>query len=327
MGEHKVRPYTMIFSLTRQIKQKAFELGFDLVGVAPAHLPSDDLSFFDQWINRGFAGTMDYLKKGRDKRADPSLILEGVQSIICCAVNYYRGHPKSTECREKGNGWISCYAWGEDYHQILLEKLKELEKFIRTNAPEARMKSYVDTGPLLERSLAAEAGLGWIGKNTCLINTHMGSYFFIGEILTDLQLDYDKPTADHCGTCTRCLEACPTQALKPYEMDATRCISYLTIEFRGEIDPKLAHKMGNHLVGCDICQDVCPWNRHPPLSLDDRFDPRPDNFHPNLKPLTSLSPEDFKNRFHESAVRRIKWKNFLRNLDIVQKNEKDQKIC
>lgn len=311
--------------LTRRIKDKAHQLGFDLVGVAPADVPPDHLAFFDRWINHGYAGTMDYLKKGREKRGDPSKILEGVRSIITCGLNYHRGYPKSVECHEEGRGqcpkgWISCYAWGDDYHDMILKKLEELEKFIKSEAPQARMKSYGDTGPVLERTIAAEAGLGWIGKNSCLINTHVGSYFFLGEILTDLQLVYDKPTADHCGTCTRCLEACPTQALKPYEMDATRCISYLTIEFRGDINPELAQKMGNHLVGCDICQDVCPWNRHPPLSREPSFEPRSENHHPDIKPLLDLTEEDFKKRFSRSAIRRIKWKNFLRNVRIALQN-------
>ena len=184
------------------------------------------------------------------------------------------------------------------------------------------MKSYVDTGPILERSYAATAGLGWIGKNTSLLNSKIGSFFFIGEILTDLDLEFDRPVADHCGKCTRCLDACPTQALKPYEMDATRCISYLTIEHRGEVDPGLEAKMGHHLVGCDICQDVCPWNQDIPQSCEEAFDPWPGHFNPPLESVASLTPEEFTEKFRGSAIKRVKWEGLQRNAERIQHRQR-----
>ncbi len=300
-------------TLTQNIKNQAKELGFELVGIAPAD-PHAHLSFFDQWLAKGYAGTMNYLERGGDKRADPKRILEGAKTLICCGLNYYRGQPKSLENVDPERGWISRYAWGDDYHDIFLEKLKLLENFIRKEKPDVQMKSYVDTGPILERSYAESAGLGWIGKNTLLLNQNIGSYFFLGEIITNLPLEVDAPTNDHCGTCTRCIDACPTQALTPYELDATKCISYLTIEHRGAIKEEFRDKIGHHLVGCDICQEVCPWNRDPPIATEKRFDPRPGNFNPLLKELSSLSPEEFSNRFRKSPIKRVKWEGLQRNI-------------
>lgn len=297
-------------NLAQKIKQEALRIGFDLVGVASA-FPHSDFNFFNQWVNKGYQGGMEYLARGREKRGDPQKILPGAKSFICCGLNYFHGFSE---------GGISNYAWGDDYHGVILEKLGVLEKFILEKAPKARMKSYVDTGAILERSYAASAGLGWIGKNTCLINQKVGSFFFVGEILTDLELEYDRPVADHCGTCTRCLDACPTQALTPYELNATRCISYLTIEHRGEIAPELADKMGNHLVGCDICQDVCPWNKKIPLSEEPSFAPRPENIHPSLESLQNLAPVEFSTRFKSSPIKRVKWEGLKRNVEIAVKN-------
>lgn len=305
--------------LTEKIKQQASSLGFDLIGIAPAD-PHAHLSFYDQWLAKGYAGTMGYLERGRDKRSNPQWVLEGAQTLICCGLNYYRGQPKSTEHSDPERGWIARYAWGEDYHEVFLEKLKKLEEFIRTEEPNAKLKSYVDTGPILERSYAASAGLGWVGKNSCLISKEIGSFFFIGEILTDLPLIPDEATFDHCGSCTRCLDACPTQALTSYELDATKCISYLMIEHRGEIKEELRDKIGHHLVGCDICQEVCPWNREPPISQEKSFDPRPGNFHPSLETLEKLTPEEFSSRFRGSAVKRVKWEGLQRNVELIRKN-------
>lgn len=305
-------------SLTQLIKNKATELGFDLIGFTPAQTHKD-ISLFNSWLAKGYGASMEWLKRGEEKRGNPELVLPNVKSIICCGVNYYRGHPKSIDSVEVGKGWISNYAWGEDYHDVVLEKLKHLEDFIRLQYPSAQMKSYVDTGPILERSYASSAGLGWIGKNTLLINQKIGSYFFIGEILIDVELEYDDETPDHCGKCNKCMEACPTQALTPYELDANKCISYLTIEHRGAIKEELAEKMGHHLVGCDICQDVCPWNRRPPVSKESKFDPRAGNFHPILSELESLTPSDFSMRFKGSPIKRLKYEGLKRNLENIRK--------
>lgn len=300
--------------LTQNIKNQAIKTGFDLVGVVSAK-PHKDISFFDKWLGKGYAGSMEYLYRGRDRRADPELVLKGAQTIICCGLNYFRGKPKSINCAEEGRGWVSNYAWGEDYHHVVMDKLKMLEEYIKIQKPSARLKSYVDTGPVLERSYGQSAGVGWIGKNTLLINQKIGSFFFLGEILTDLPLIPDSPSHDHCGTCTRCLDACPTQALKPYELDANRCISYLTIEHHGEISSDLKEKMGHHFVGCDICQDVCPWNRRPPLSNEESFDPKAGNFYPELASLVALSDDAFNVRFKKSPIKRMKLKGFRRNVD------------
>lgn len=303
-------------NLTTEIKNKAREIGFDLVGIAYAK-PSERLNFFREWISKGYAGTMGWLVRSFEKRSDPRKVLDGAKTVICCGLKYYRGHPFSINCQEKGRGWISSYCWGDDYHYVLSEKLKLLEDFIRERVSSASLKSYVDTGPVLEKDYANRAGLGWIGKNTCLINKKEGSLFFIGEIITDLDLVCDSSVPDHCGKCTKCIEACPTKALKPYEMDAGRCISYLTIEHRGEIDPSLRKKMGRNIVGCDICQDVCPWNQKLSLSKEETFDPHPGNFHPCLESLSGLSQKEFSKRFKGSSVKRVKWEGLIRNVGIA----------
>lgn len=309
-------------SITERIKSQARKLGFDLVGISAAE-PHADIHFFDMWLQNGYAGTMEYLSRRRNDRADPKHLLENVKSIICCGLNYNGGQTKSQELEAAGRGWISRYAWGEDYHEVVLAKLKELEQFILAEIDStAQLKSYVDTGPILERSYAASAGLGWIGKNTMLIDRKIGSYFFIGEILTSLELVPDTPKADHCGECRFCLDACPTEALTPYELDATRCISYLTIENRGDIAHDLQDKMGHHLVGCDICQEVCPWNQGAPLSKESDFQPQEGLFQPELSSLEKLSEEEYRQRFRHSAINRVKWAGMQRNVSIAKSNER-----
>lgn len=307
--------------ITAQIKAAGKKIGFELVGIAPAG-PHDHLGFFRQWLEKGFAGTMEYLARRREDRADPRRLLPGAQSIICCGLHYYHGEPSSKEAAQAGHGWISRYAWGDDYHDVVLEKLGVLEDFIRGEiAAEAQLKSYVDTGPILERSYAASAGLGWIGKNTMLINRKVGSYFFLGEILTDLKLIPDTPEPDYCGHCTRCLDACPTAALNPYELDANKCISYLTIEHRGPIAETMQGKMGRHVVGCDICQEVCPWNQEIPLSGEENFRPRPGLFNPDLATLSELDETKFRELFKKSAIRRVKPAGLKRNVHIARQND------
>lgn len=296
---------------TTRIKEKAHELGFELVGIAPA-LPPPDYDYFRWWLDQGYAGTMEYLKRGSERRGDPALILPGVQSVICCGINYYTGDSPSGNLPSP----IALYAWGKDYHEVVLEKLALLEEFIQAEVDAtAQTKCYVDTGAILERSYAAQAGLGWVGKNTCLINNGLGSYFFLGEILTTLKLNYDHPTFDQCGTCTKCLDACPTGALvEEYQMDARRCISYLTIEYRGEFTEEQKKMVGNHVYGCDICQEVCPYNQRIPTT------PLPD-FQPTnpLLPLTqevwnSLDEVSFKRYTQDTAMERIRLSQWKRNI-------------
>jgi epoxyqueuosine reductase len=265
--------------LASTIKQHALEAGFDLVGIAP---PSalKDLEFLPQWVKKGFGGEMRYLADPR--REDPRRILASVNSIICVGLIYNTPHPYSihiigptkgglvqqsrgTPSKDvRSRAWISRYAWGKDYHDVIRSKLEQLRVAIEKLTPNVETRVYVDTGPIVERAFARLTGMGWMGKNTCLINEQKGSWFFLGVILTNLELELDLPAPDRCGSCTRCLEACPTGALiEPYVMDASRCISYLTIELKGAIPQEFRKAIGGNVVGCDICQDVCPWNNRP----------------------------------------------------------------
>ena len=265
------------------VKQKAIEAGFDMVGIAPLAVWKD-LDFARKWVEQGYGGEMHYLQN--PKRHDPRQVLPSAQSVVCVGLIYNAPFPYSTEVSkhrvsastyptrqqppesEQGSqeaaarGWISRYAWGQDYHEVLRTKLEGLRKSIEAISQEVETRVYVDTGPVVERAFARHSGIGWMGKNTCLINQNKGSWFFLGVLLTNLPLDPDLPAPDHCGSCTRCLDACPTGALvKPYVMDASRCIAYFTIELKGPIPEQHRPAIGANLFGCDICQDVCPWNR------------------------------------------------------------------
>ncbi|MGH9805197.1 MAG: tRNA epoxyqueuosine(34) reductase QueG, partial [Candidatus Acidiferrales bacterium] len=248
--------------------------GFDKVGIAPAAgLP--ELARFPEWLARGHAGEMDYLSDPR--RRDSRAVMPGARSVICCALGYDTAHPRSTEVpRDPERGWLSRYAWGDDYHEIVREKLEALRATLAERAgPGFDSRAYVDTGPVLERAFASHAGLGWQGKNTCLLDAELGSFFFIGVLITNLDLASDPPLPDGCGSCTLCIEACPTGAIvEPYLLDARRCISYLTIELRSAIPEELRGPMGRHVFGCDICQDVCPYNQRGWVSEAAGFQPR-----------------------------------------------------
>ena len=300
------------------------------------------------WLKRGYAGEMNYLFDPR--REDPRGAMPGVQSVIVCLLNYNTDHPLSLDAKPRGQehdprGWISRYAWGDDYHDVLKERLQALVVLLRERFPEPfEARAYVDTGPVQERVVAKYAGLGWLGKNTLLLNQALGSYFFLGVILTTLDLEPalgegETPPPDLCGSCRRCLEACPTQAfVEPYVMDARKCISYLTIELRGSIPKELREPMGNHVFGCDICQDVCPWNRRAPASPLVEFQPRAlprhrekaseaasqaeedSLFIPGLDWLLTLSQEDFRRVFRGSPLKRAKWRGLLRNACIAAGN-------
>src|SRR5256885_5610935 len=280
-------PMPTLASVSAQVKQLATECGFDAAGIAGVRAEDfPELAYFEQWIERGHAGEMEYLKKrdeqGRLKRAALEHAAPWAKSVIVCAVNYNSPHPYSTEFSNSDSGWISRYAWSDaDYHDTVLARLRNLEsrivEAVRDEAPEFRSWCYVDTGPLVERVYAKYAGIGWIGKNTCIINQHLGSWLFLGVILTSLELEPDLPAVDRCGTCTRCIDACPTDALiAPYQLDARRCIAYLTIEKRGTIPEALREGMGRHVFGCDICQDVCPWNRESPRVSAEQLHIRPE---------------------------------------------------
>ena len=315
--------------IERIVKQSASEAGFDLAGIAPARLrDSRELRFFSDWIAGGKAGEMAYLEsrnsQGRLKRAALEHVAPWARSVVVCALNYNTAHPYSTECRDRERGWISRYAWGNaDYHEAVMQRLRRVEARLREEAddPALETRCYVDTGPVVERVFAAYAGVGWIAKNTCLINQKLGSWLFLGVILTSLELTPDLPAADRCGSCTRCLDACPTNAfIAPRGLDATRCISYLTIEKRGAIPEELRPGMGNHVFGCDICQDVCPWNRKAPVSSAIEFQPQRERFHPALAWLANLSEADFRAAFRGSPVRRAKRSGLRRNAVVAMGN-------
>ena len=336
---------------TRWICEQARDIGFDLCGVAPAHA-FPELAQYSTWVERGHAGEMNYLRD--ERRADPRLALDGARSVIVVALNYNSSQPYSTEQAgvrddDSPRGWISRYAWGDDYHEVLREKLNVLVARMHERWPEPfDARACVDTGPVVERVAAKYAGLGWLAKNTCLINEQLGSWLFLGVILTTLELEPslgpdEPPAADLCGNCTLCLDACPTQAFAaPYVLDARRCISYLTIELRGAIPEELRPAMGNAVIGCDICQDVCPWNRKSPVTKLAAFQPRTIELQgraksengkekmengatllaPELEWLASLSQEEFSRIFRGSAVKRAKWRGLVRNACVALGNSR-----
>ena len=324
-----------IHHLELVVKRAASEAGFDLAGIAPA-TDSPELNAFPEWIAAGHAGEMKYLESRDDegllKRASLSRVAPWARSVIVCAINYNTAHPYSTEFRDPNCGWISRYAWSrEDYHDAVLRRLKQVEATVHqaivATQPELITRSYVDTGPIVERVFARYAGVGWIGKNTCIINQKIGSWLFLGVILTSLELTPDLPAPDRCGTCTRCIDACPTDAiLAPYQLDSNRCISYLTIEKRGSIPEELREGLGRHVFGCDICQDVCPWNRKAPATRAEEFTPREGLVNPALDWLAELSAEEFRATFRDSAIRRTKHGGLLRNCLIAIGNSGNKKF-
>lgn len=310
-----------------QLKELAHACGFELAGIAAAN-PAEDFGRFENWRSSGLAGEMGYLTDRRgDLRSDPRNLLASAQTILCVGKLYHTPHPYTNEIQDAGCGWISRYAWGADYHDVMRRDLEQLVGGIReAHGQPFEWKICVDTAPLLERSYARLAGLGWIGKNTCLINQQQGSWFFLGELLLSIPLMPDMPPADRCGTCRRCIEACPTQAIVPtgddgWRLDARRCISYLTIEKRGDIPEDVGREMGNHLFGCDICQDVCPWNSRAASTQEPSF--VPSHFAPSLDRMAELSEEEFRSLFRRSPVWRTKYEGFLRNAAIAMGNGGD----
>ncbi len=328
-----------ISKITATIKRAAQEAGFDLCGIAPA-THARELEYFPEWIAAGYAGEMKYMEardeQGSLKRASLARVAPWTRSVVMCAINYNSAPAYSTQFQDKTRGWISRYAWGrEDYHDAVLRRLQSLDNRIKdaVNQPgneirEVVTRCYVDTGPLVERVYAKYAGVGWIGKNTCIINQQKGSWLFLGVILTSLELTPDLPAPDRCGTCTRCIEACPTDALlEPYRLDSNKCISYLTIEKRGEIPEEIHEGMGRHVFGCDICQDVCPWNRKAPVAAAPEFFPRPELVNPALDWLAEMSAEEFREVFRGSPVRRAKRSGMRRNAVIAMGNSSDPKFA
>jgi epoxyqueuosine reductase len=307
---------------TSAILSAARELGFSLAGVCPAIAPTG-LSRFHEWLAAGYAGEMRFLTERAEAYEHPQAVLEGVKSIVMLAMPYRTVEPRPIT---RGEGRVSRYAWGtRDYHDVIHERLKQLAAKVHELAPEASVRGVVDTAPLLEREFAQLAGLGWIGKNTLVLNKEYGSWFFLAALLTDLELESDAPhVTDHCGTCRACLDACPTDAfVSPGVLDAARCISYLTIELRGPIPRELRPGIGEWLFGCDVCQDVCPWNSKAPLASEPAFFPVSDSNPLSLIELFDLDDEAFRQRFRHTPLWRPKRRGLLRNAAIVLGNQRD----
>ncbi len=354
-----------IQAITKRVRQFALEAGFESCGVVPIRADSGEppeLGHFAEWIAAGRAGEMGYLEArneaGEFKRAALRNVAPWAKSVIVCAIDYNSDKPYSTEMRDPSRGWISRYAWfgnkqsgkAIDYHDAVLARLRRVEEQLQKHSAEfsgdaLQTRCYVDTGPIVERVFAKYAGIGWLAKNTCVINQQYGSWLFLGTILTSIELlaeeaqkVFANPPADRCGSCTRCIEACPTGALiAPYQMDARRCISYLTIEKRGEIPEEFRVQMGNNIFGCDICQDVCPWNGHAkpstgitgkppremPVTRAEEFQPREELLAPKLAEMAKLSREEFNRMFRGSPIKRAKYQGFRRNTAVAMGNSGD----
>ncbi len=313
--------------LTERVKGVARALGFDAVGVAPAE-PSARTRFLAEWLRRGYGGAMGFLARRAREREDPRRVLPGARSIVAAALVYEREPGPGADAP----GPIARYARGDDYHDVLLSRLRSLAGALAPLADRpVRARSYVDTGPVLERAHAARAGLGWIGKNTCLIHPELGSWLFLGTVLTDLELESDAPEPDHCGSCRACLDACPTDAFpEPYVLDATRCLSYTTIELSGAIPETLREAQGTRVFGCDVCQEVCPWNARPrrpalpdPLGLGARLAPRDAWRAPTLAWLLALDQDGWQRATVRSALRRARHRMLVRNALVAAGNARD----
>jgi epoxyqueuosine reductase len=300
-----------------EIKAKALEVGFDACGIAPA-ADHPELRFFSEWIARGYAGTMGYLPRSAERRADVRNILPSARTVIVTATVYNTDRAYSVACGDPDRAHIARYAWGDDYHEVLAGRLNALLDWMRDGSDQPfDARTYVDTGPVQERVYAQYAGLGWIGKNTCVIHPELGSWIFLAEIICSLPLDPDVPSYDQCGTCTLCLEACPTQAIvEAGVLDATRCISYLTIEHRGEIPKEFEGHIGGHVYGCDICQEVCPWNAVAPVSTDQVWQPRVAWDRQRVTDLARMSDDELGQALKGSAMDRAKPAGIRRNVDV-----------
>jgi len=298
------------------IKEEAARLGFQSCGIAQAKQLDDDARRLEQWLNKGYHGGMQYMEHHFDLRIDPSKLVPGAKSVITLLLNYFPSAQQQADAPK-----IAKYAWGTDYHYVIRGKLNELLCFIRENIGEVNGRGFVDSAPVLERSWAVNSGLGWIGKNGNLLNRHSGSFFFIATLITDLELVPDAPfRTDHCGTCTRCVDACPTQAIvSPGEVDGSKCISYLTIELKDElIAPQFHEKMDGWMFGCDVCQDVCPWNRFATAHEEKAFQPVPEILNLSLNEWETMTEEAFKRIFRNSPLKRSKYKGIQRNLKAVR---------
>jgi epoxyqueuosine reductase len=304
--------YQNTSSRTNFIKSKAHELGFSFCGISKAEFLKDEAPKVEEWLRRGYQGKMSYLENYFDKRLDPTLLVPGAKSVVSLVYNYY---PKKDLARDNELK-IAKYAYGEDYHLVVKEKLKMLLDTIQSAIGEVNGRAFVDSAPVLERAWAERSGLGWIGKNSLLLNREMGSFFFLAELIVDLELEYDGPMKDYCGTCTACMDACPTEAIpEPYVVDGSKCISYFTIELKESIPQEVKGKFENWIFGCDICQDVCPWNRFSKPHQETRFDPSDDLEKMKKEEWQEITESVFEKLFSKSPIMRTGFSGLTRNID------------
>ena len=303
--------------MTHEIKEAAKSLGFEQIGIAKAEFMEEEARNLEKWLNQNYHGKMAYMANHFEKRVDPTKLVPGAKSVISLSFNYY---PTETQI-EQDAPKIAKYAYGRDYHKVIKKKLKSLLNFIRSHFGEIDGRCFVDSAPVLERDWAKRAGIGWTGKHTLLINKKKGSYFFLAELILDLELAYDSPVGEHCGTCTKCIDACPTDAIKPegFILDSSKCISYLTIELKDAIPDAFQGKMEDWMFGCDICQDVCPWNRFAKSHIEPDFTPKKELLTMTRSEWLDISEEVFEYLFQGSAVKRTKYVGLKRNLQFLEK--------
>ena len=300
---------------TNLIKTEAKRLGFLSCGISKAEFLENEAPRLEKWLNNNMHGEMQYMENHFDKRLDPTKLVEGSKSVISLLLNYYPAQEQTDKIAPK----ISKYAYGKDYHFVIKEKLKDLMDFIQEEIGDVHGRAFVDSAPVLDKAWAARSGLGWIGKNSNLLTQQVGSFYFIAELIVDLELEYDSPVTDHCGSCTACLDACPTKAIvQPYVVDGSKCISYFTIELKDNIPAGFKGKFDNWMFGCDICQDVCPWNRFSKPHREPLFDPHPDLLEMTLKDWEEITEDVFRKVFKNSAVKRTKFSGLKRNINFLK---------
>jgi epoxyqueuosine reductase len=310
---------SVIETQTHRIREQAFALGFEFVGFAKAERLDEEARRLEQWLSQGAHGKMHYMENHFDLRVDPRQLVPGAKTVICLGYNYHNPEKQSDPDAPK----ISQYAYGKDYHFVVKDRLKTLLSFIQEHVGEVSGRCFVDSAPVLERDWAQRAGIGWNGRHTLNVNPRRGSYYFLAEIICDLELVYDDPMRDYCGTCTRCVDACPTEAIRPggYFLDASKCIPYLNIELREELPSEFKGKMENWMFGCDICQDVCPWNRFSKPHSEPEFEPHPDLLEMKKGDWQELTEEVFGRLFRKSAVKRVKYEGLKRNISFLGPGE------